>query len=133
MGSGGGSLLWECERRIFEFSSTRSATGLGSYKAHGDVSFKTYPLIFGDNGRGKTTLCSVLRSMQMNEPAILAGRKTLGQSKPPVVVMKLASGDARFANGAWSKHGNMIRIFDAQWGRIWFRIDTKAHRAHTPP
>jgi wobble nucleotide-excising tRNase len=86
-----------------------------SYKAHGDVTFKKYTLIFGENGRGKSTLCSILRSMQTNDPAIIAGRTTLGQSKAPVVVMKLASGDARFANGAWTSHGQPFRIFDAQY------------------
>jgi wobble nucleotide-excising tRNase len=86
-----------------------------SYSAHGDVTFKKYTLIFGENGRGKTTLCSILRSMQLNEPAHIIGRTTLGQDKPPVVIMKLASGDARFANGAWSDHGQRIHIFDAQY------------------
>ena len=86
-----------------------------AYKATGDVTFKKYTLIFGENGRGKTTLCSILRSMQLNEPAIVAGRKTLGQGKAPVVIMKLADGDARFANGAWTSHGQNIQIFDAQY------------------
>lgn len=86
-----------------------------SYKAHGDVTFKKYTLVFGENGRGKTTFCSIMRSMQLNDPAILAGRSTLGHGKSPVVVMKLANGDVRFANGAWVNPSEHVRIFDAQY------------------
>ncbi|MCA6116566.1 AAA family ATPase [Bradyrhizobium sp. WSM 1738] len=86
-----------------------------AYKAQGDVTFKKYTLIFGENGRGKTTFCSILRSMRLNDPAHVLGRKTLGQEKSPVIIMKLAGGEARFANGAWSSHGQRIHLFDAQY------------------
>lgn len=41
------------------------------------VSFEKFTLIFGENGRGKTTPRSILRS-QNNDPAIILDRKTPG-------------------------------------------------------
>ena len=31
--------------------------------AAGDITFKTGTLVFAENGRGKTTLCAILRSL----------------------------------------------------------------------
>jgi len=39
-----------------------------------------YTLIYGANGYGKTTLCSVLRSIESGDTAPLVGRKTLGST-----------------------------------------------------
>ncbi|WP_315773029.1 MULTISPECIES: AAA family ATPase [unclassified Bradyrhizobium] len=86
-----------------------------SYSARGDVTFKKYTLIFGENGRGKTTFCSILRSLQLNEPAYIVGRKTLGYDKPPAVVITLSGGTARFKDGVWSNHESGIRIFDERY------------------
>lgn len=86
-----------------------------AYRASGDVTFKKYTLIFGENGRGKTTFCSILRSMKLNDPAHIVGRKTLGQDKAPTIIMKLADGDVRFVDGAWTSYGQRIHIFDAQY------------------
>lgn len=35
----------------------------------GDVEFRKFTLIYGENGRGKTTLCAILRSLQSGKPA----------------------------------------------------------------
>jgi len=39
--------------------------------ASGDVTFRRYTLICAENGRGKTTLCAILRSLLANSPAII--------------------------------------------------------------
>src|ERR1700748_2760930 len=83
--------------------------------AEGDVTFKKFTLILGENGRGKTTLCSILRSLQTNDPAILIGRTTLGGTNKPNVVMQLEDGTALFKDGAWNKQNERLRIFDAQY------------------
>ena len=86
-----------------------------NYKAQGDVTFKKFTLIFGENGRGKTTLCAILRSMQSNNPDIITGRKTLGQNSQPNVVMTFGGTTVQFNRGAWKNPSNKLRIFDAQY------------------
>jgi ABC-type lipoprotein export system ATPase subunit len=71
--------------------------------AEGDVTFKKFTVIFGENGRGKTTLCSILRSLQTNNPDIVIGRTTLGGSKDPNIVLNFADETVLFKNGAWNK------------------------------
>jgi wobble nucleotide-excising tRNase len=83
--------------------------------AEGDVTFKKFTLLFGENGRGKTTLCSILRSLETNNPDIVIGRRTLGHGKEPNVVLKLADGTALFDNGKWNGAASKLRIFDAQY------------------
>jgi wobble nucleotide-excising tRNase len=83
--------------------------------ASGDVTFKKYTLLFGENGRGKTTLCSILRSLQTNKPEIIIGRKTLGAGKDPNVQIALGTGRAAFMAGEWKAPPTQIRIFDAQY------------------
>ena len=54
--------------------------GVGRFKT-GRVNggkYSKYTLIYGGNGRGKTTLCAVLRSLQRNEPGIILRRKSFG-------------------------------------------------------
>jgi wobble nucleotide-excising tRNase len=70
--------------------------------AEGDVTFKKLTLIFGENGRGKTTLCSILRSLQTNNPDIVIGRTTLASNKDPNIVINFEDGAALFKGGAWS-------------------------------
>ncbi len=57
--------------------------------AAGDVAFRRYNLIFAENGRGKTTLCAILRSLQSGEPAYIIGRHTLRSPDPPQVQLLL--------------------------------------------
>lgn len=70
-------------------------------RPEGDVTLKKFTLLFGENGRGKSTLCAILRSLQSNNPDIIAGRKTLGETANPTVILKLDGEDARFISNAW--------------------------------
>ena len=84
------------------------------YGASGDVELKRYTLMFAENGRGKTTLCSILRSLETGDPAIVKGRTTLGVSDPPEIKILLADGQvATFVNGAWNTTVPNLAIFDA--------------------
>jgi hypothetical protein len=51
--------------------------------AVGDVTLRRFTLVFAENGRGKTTLCAILRSLLANVPGIVLGRKTLGNPDTP--------------------------------------------------
>lgn len=71
-----------------------------------------YTLFYAGNGRGKTTICAVLRSMKTNDPMILQERRTLGETGAPEVQLLLDSGPATFSAGTWKNGGAAVHIFD---------------------
>lgn len=71
-----------------------------------------YTLLYAGNGRGKTTICAVLRSMKANNPQILQERCTLGATAAPEVQLLLDSGPATFTNGAWKSGASALHVFD---------------------
>jgi hypothetical protein len=111
-----------CATRLFCSSMTivqiKHIKSIGRFRncaAQGDVTLKKFTLIFGENARGKTTLCAILRSLQSNEPDIIAGRRTLAAADEPNVVITLDAGQALFRNGAWAAPPTQLRIFDVQY------------------
>ncbi len=74
-------------------------------------------LIYGENGRGKTTLAAVLRSLATGDSAPINERRRLDANKPPKAVIRLTGkGNAVFADGAWNvKSLNTLKIFDDQF------------------
>lgn len=74
----------------------------------------TFNLFFAENGRGKTTLCSVLRSLETGQHEHITERKTLAPTAgEPAAVIRLDGGDARFSKAAWNQTVSDIAIFDA--------------------
>lgn len=74
-----------------------------------------FTLIYGGNGRGKTTLCAILRSLQSNEPTLIKRRKTFLATSEPEVGLLFDCGSARFSGGAWTAAQRDIHIFDQQF------------------
>lgn len=81
----------------------------------GDVEFRRLNLIFAPNGRGKTTLCDVLRSLQTGDADYLNGRRTLGQSIDPEVEIRFQDTTARFQDGAWDTRKGNVLIFGPEF------------------
>ena len=61
---------------------------VGTFRNHakvGDTELRKLNLVHAENGRGKTTLCAILRSCQSGDPTPILERKTLdGQDAPHV-------------------------------------------------
>ncbi|MDO3443542.1 AAA family ATPase [Agrobacterium sp. V1] len=74
-----------------------------------------FTLIYGGNGRGKTTLCAVLRSLQRDDPRLIQRRKTFLATSEPEVQLAFDVGLSRFSNGAWTNAQVGIEIFDQQF------------------
>lgn len=83
------------------------------YNAAGDVELRKLTLIYAENGRGKTTLCDILRSLQTNNADYICGRKTLGESTDPEACIRLEEETASFANGSWTTAYPELAIFDS--------------------
>lgn len=70
-------------------------------------------LIYAENGRGKTTLAAILRSLGNGDPTPIAERKRLSATQPPHVVVKPLTGAAmNFQTGAWSQTFSNLAVFD---------------------
>jgi wobble nucleotide-excising tRNase len=70
-------------------------------------------LIYAENGRGKTTLSSILRSAGTGNAQLVTERHRLGaQHSPHVVLTPRAGPPLVFQNGAWSSTLPGIAVFD---------------------
>jgi wobble nucleotide-excising tRNase len=75
--------------------------------------FSRMTVIYAENGRGKTTLAAILRSLSTGQGAPILERRRLGAHHPPHVVVDVDGGPvAIFQNGAWSRIAPNIVIFD---------------------
>jgi wobble nucleotide-excising tRNase len=84
-----------------------------NYTASGDVELKRYSLFFAENGRGKTTLCAILRSLQGGSPAYVVGRTTLGSAGTPEIDIRTDAGNATFSGASWNTTVPTLTIFDS--------------------
>jgi wobble nucleotide-excising tRNase len=82
------------------------------YAASGDVAFRKLTLVYAENGRGKTTLCAILRSLQTGQQEFIAERKTLGATVPAFAHLRLNNASYQFTNDAWTLAYPNIAIFD---------------------
>ena len=82
-------------------------------KPHG---LKKATLIYADNGRGKSTLATILRSVSTGNSALVTGMKTVDGTLPQKVVLQFNSGHkVTFENGAWSEKRPELFVFDADF------------------
>ncbi len=80
----------------------------------GNIALGRTTLIYAENGRGKTTLAAVLRSLATGDAISIVERRRLAALHPPHVIIGCAGGSpaAMFVNGAWSRTlANMV-FFD---------------------
>ncbi len=71
-----------------------------------------HTLVFGANAYGKTTFCTIMRSLQSGDGAIILGRRTLGAADAPSIDLLFSAGNRRFQNGNWSAIEPKISVFD---------------------
>ena len=73
-------------------------------------------LIYAENGRGKTTLAAVFRSMGNGDPTPILERHRLGAAHPPhVVIGGLQNAEAMFQHGAWQQRFADVLVFDDEF------------------
>lgn len=92
-------------RNIGQFESVDSAV---------TITLARLTLVYAENGRGKTTLAAVLRSLAMGDPIPITERRRLAAQQPPHIVLDCDGGSspAVFENGTWNRTlANMV-VFD---------------------
>ena len=81
-------------------------------------------LIYGDNGRGKSTLATVLRSISTGDAALIASRRTLDGTLPPKVVVQFGSGhQVKFSSGSWSEQRPEVLVGTMHKASFRNRVD----------
>ena len=73
-------------------------------------------IIYADNGRGKSTLATIMRSLSTNEPSLLLERKTIDGTLAPKVTLQFSNGHKVTFDGTnWSKSRPEFLVFDADF------------------
>ena len=82
--------------------------------AAGQMELKRLVLIHAENGRGKTTLAAILRSLATGNPDLILERRRLGSTQPPYIVLAHEDfgSDVQFKDGAWTERIPYLRIYD---------------------
>lgn len=92
-------------RNVGQFDSVDSAA---------TIPLNRLTLIYAENGRGKTTLAAVLRSLATGDPIPIIERRRLAAQHAPHVVIECDGGPpaAMFRDGAWNRQLPNVVIFD---------------------
>lgn len=78
--------------------------------------FQKATLIYAENGRGKSTLASILRSLSSGDSAAIVKRKTIDAQVLPEIGLQFESGHkVTFKNGNWSEIRPEILVFDSEF------------------
>lgn len=95
-------------RNIGQFDSMNGAA---------NIALSRLTLVYAENGRGKTTLGAILRSLGTNDPVPIVERTRFGAANPPHVVLDCTGGPpaAMFQNGTWNRSLDRIAVFDDQF------------------
>ncbi len=80
--------------------------------AGGDTHLAKHTVIHGANGYGKTTICTVLRSLKTGDASHVIGRATLGATAAPIVQLLMPAGTVKFEGTSWSAAHPDLEIFD---------------------
>jgi len=100
---------------IEKLLSIQNLGRFSNYRASGDVEMRNLTLLYGENGRGKTTLCSLFRSLMTGDTPPLQARQTLGQVNRPAAEVRANGQTLRLQNGAWSTTLPEITVFDSEF------------------
>lgn len=91
----------------------RNVGQFDSVNAGAQLPLSKLTLIYAENGRGKTTLAAILRSLGTNDPVLITERQRLATAHPPQIVITIAGApNAVFQNGTWSTHLPRMAVFD---------------------
>ena len=96
-------------------TSTHSEFGqFDSVSSAANIPLTRLTVVYSENGRGKTTVAAVLRSLATGDAILIAERRRLAAQHPPRVVLDCSGGPppAIFDNNAWNRTLPDLVVFD---------------------
>ncbi|GAB5493242.1 MAG: AAA family ATPase [Phototrophicaceae bacterium] len=99
---------------ITKFSTINGVARLKNIHAH-TLDLKPLNLIYGENGRGKSTLTCILRSLQNNDSNAILQRKTKNFDNSQFIEIHTEGNKHIFKNGKWNQNFINVEIFDSQF------------------
>jgi wobble nucleotide-excising tRNase len=98
---------------IERFQLLRNIGQFDSVSAGALLPVSALTLIYAENGRGKTTLAAILRSLGTGIATPITERRRLSATHPPHIVVSVSAGaSCVFQNGAWSATFPQVTVFD---------------------
>lgn len=94
------------------FQLLRNVGQFDSVNAGAQIALTPLTLVYAENGRGKTTLAAILRSLSNGDPALIEDRHRLGAAHPPHVVLSVGGAQIVYQNGAWAQPLPRVAVFD---------------------
>lgn len=90
---------------------------IGRFKSAGigGGEYAKFTLFYAGNGRGKTTLCAILRSLQRNNPTLIKERQTFETIGGQSVKLLTDGGVVSFEGDTWKTHSPDVEIFDQSY------------------
>jgi len=77
------------------------------------VKLSKISIIYGENGRGKTTLGAIFSSLAQNNSKLISARKTIGGTKNQQINFLIDNVAYKFENNNWDRLYDKIAIFDS--------------------
>lgn len=87
-----------------------------NYSAAGDLTFSDFCVIYGENGKGKTTFSTILRSLKTGDTSLLHEKKTTTSSDPISIKLLLENNQVAEFNESlnnWNVLNQDLEIFDS--------------------
>ena len=99
--------------RIGELKYIQNVGRFETVDENSDVAFKELTLVCSDNGRGKSTLSAIFRSLTTGDAApILERRRLSAKAGSSRVVVRFDGKEAAFDGSAWTAAGPEVLVFD---------------------
>ena len=91
--------------------SIKCIKNLGPFERVEGVKLGKFTLVYGENGRGKTMLSEVFRSLATGAPELVEGRKRLGADADPVVVLETRDKEVvHWSRDSWLTNGELPKV-----------------------